>query len=189
MERFFMDPLMPIKNLYVCVNSVCLCRLCIFCFFSSLLWIIHLLQKRLGSVNAWTADLHLYLMECSRLCSQTGRLGDFKLNSGKSPVMFCLVPPRIQWETSNPQNKLVSSGWWSTARSRDERALRATEIRGHYWRRERARRVQSVAAQDRNSHSTADRTRTRTRTRIRIRTRIRTKTRTRTRTERVSLGQ
>lgn len=129
MERLFMDSLMPITNLYVCVNSVCLRRLCIFCFFSSVLWFIHLLQKRLGSVNAWTADLHLYLMGCSRLCSQTGRLGDFKLNSGKSPVMFCVVPPRIQWETSKQarQLRLVEHCAFprreSSARDRDPRAL------------------------------------------------------------------
>lgn len=146
MERILMGSSMSIKNLYcMCVCKFCLfietqALNCIFCFFSSVLWFIHLLQERFGSVNAWTADLHLYLMECSRLCSQTGRLGDFKLNSGKSPVMFYLVPPRIQWENLKPskqarQRRLVEHCAYPR---RESSSLRATEIRGHYWRRARA---------------------------------------------------
>jgi len=105
------------------------------------------------------------------------------LNSGKSPDMFCLGSSH-RASSEKPQNKLVSSGWWSWSTARTwESSARDRDPRALLERSARARRVQSVTAQDRDSHSTADRTRTG----ARISTSIRT--RTRTRTERVSLGQ
>lgn len=119
-------------------------QLYIFCFFSSVLWFIDLLQTRFSEL------VNQYLMECLRLCSQTGRLGEFKLNSGKSPVMFCLVP--LHPVRNLKTNSSAQAGGALRVPAREQRA---PEIRGHLLEMS-ARRVQSVAAQDRDSHRTAD---------------------------------